>query len=61
MHQDIIGETENFLGKVVVGREGGGQVFNAKRFGLLQPYFGQLSCIPLVCMTHEVQARMLTI
>ena len=21
-------------------------------FGLLQPYFGHLSCMPVVCMTH---------
>ena len=24
-----------------------------KRFGLLQPYFGELSCMPVVCMTRE--------
>ena len=29
------------------------EVFTVKRFGLLQPCFGQLSCMPVVCMTHE--------
>ena len=23
-----------------------------KTFGLLQPYFGHLSCMPVVCVTH---------
>ena len=27
----------------------------ARRFRLLQPYFGHLSCIPFVCMIYEVQ------
>ena len=27
----------------------------AKRFRLLQTYFGHLSCIPFVCITREVQ------
>ena len=29
-----------------------------KRFGLLQPHFGHLSCIPFVCMTHKVQGML---
>ena len=26
--------------------------FTVKTFGLLQPYFGYLSCMPVVCVTH---------
>ena len=26
--------------------------YTVKRFGLLQPYFGHLSCMPVVCVTH---------
>ena len=35
-------------------------IYTAKRFRLLQPYFGHLSCIPFVCVTCKVQG-MLTI
>ena len=30
-----------------------------KRFGLLQPYLGYLSCIPVVCMTHKFKEWLL--
>ena len=26
--------------------------YTVKMFGLLQPYFGHLSCMPVVCVTH---------
>ena len=26
--------------------------YTVKTFGLLQPYFGHLSCMPVVCVTH---------
>ena len=26
--------------------------YTIKTFGLLQPYFGHLSCMPVVCVTH---------
>ena len=26
--------------------------YTVKKFGLLQPYFGHLSCMPVVCVTH---------
>ena len=29
--------------------------YTVKRLWLLQPYFGYLSCIPFVYVTHEVQ------
>ena len=29
-----------------------------KGFGLLQPHFGHLSCIPFVCMTYKVQGML---
>ena len=28
------------------------RLYTVKKFGLLQPYFGHLSCIPVVCVTH---------
>ena len=32
--------------------------YTVKRFGLLQPHFGHLSCIPFVCMTSKVQGML---
>ena len=28
-----------------------------KTFGLLQPYFGHLGCMPVVCVTHYITSK----
>ena len=35
-----------------------GKIYTVRRFRLLQPCCGHLSCIPFVCMTHEVQGML---
>ena len=34
------------------------ETITAKTFGLFQPYFGHLSCMPVVYVTHKVQGML---